>query len=86
MFIVLIILLTGLDPAEPDFEDTDNAVHLEKTDALFVDIIHSDGSEFDYVSGMCCFLFDGMIFNQAAFTKTKHFSVVLKIAIINPDL
>lgn len=43
--------ITGLDPAEPDFKDTDPLVHLEKTDAEFVDIIHSDGSEFDYVSG-----------------------------------
>lgn len=46
-----LVRITGLDPAEPDFEDTDNVVHLEKTDAVFVDIIHSDGSEFDYVSG-----------------------------------
>lgn len=43
--------ITGLDPAEPDFKDTDPRVHLEKTDAAFVDIIHSDGAEFDYVSG-----------------------------------
>ncbi|XP_052776289.1 pancreatic triacylglycerol lipase-like [Mya arenaria] len=43
--------ITGLDPAEPDFSDTDLAVHLDKTDALFVDIIHSDGAEFDYVTG-----------------------------------
>ncbi|XP_053394688.1 pancreatic lipase-related protein 2-like [Mercenaria mercenaria] len=43
--------ITGLDPAEPDYKDTDPLVHLEKTDAEFVDIIHSDGSEFDYVSG-----------------------------------
>lgn len=43
--------ITGLDPAEPDFKDTDLLVHLDKTDAEFVDIIHSDGSEFDYVSG-----------------------------------
>ena len=48
---VAILDFPGLDPAEPDFVDTDNAVHLEKTDATFVDIIHSDGSEFDYVSG-----------------------------------
>lgn len=43
--------IKGLDPAEPDFKDTDPSVHLERSDAEFVDIIHSDGSEFDYVSG-----------------------------------
>ena len=44
-------IIPGLDPAEPDYENTDVAVHLDKTDAVFVDIIHSDGSEFDYMSG-----------------------------------
>ncbi|XP_043240458.1 pancreatic lipase-related protein 2-like [Amphibalanus amphitrite] len=35
--------ITGLDPAEPYFEDTDVIVHLDPTDAQYVDIIHSDG-------------------------------------------
>ncbi|KAL4235573.1 hypothetical protein ACF0H5_003969 [Mactra antiquata] len=43
--------ITGLDPADPDFSNTDAVVHLDKTDADFVDIIHSDGAEFDYISG-----------------------------------
>ncbi|XP_060583397.1 pancreatic lipase-related protein 2-like [Ruditapes philippinarum] len=34
--------ITGLDPAEPNFSNTDSVVHLEKTDAEFVDIIHTD--------------------------------------------
>ncbi|XP_046550830.1 pancreatic triacylglycerol lipase-like [Haliotis rubra] len=35
--------ITGLDPAEPYFQDTDVTVRLDPTDALFVDIIHTNG-------------------------------------------
>lgn len=38
--------LTGLDPAEPHFQSTDPVVRLDPTDALFVDIIHSDATPF----------------------------------------
>uniref|UniRef100_A0A646QDY9 Phospholipase A1 n=1 Tax=Hemiscolopendra marginata TaxID=943146 RepID=A0A646QDY9_9MYRI len=34
--------ITGLDPAQPYFENTHPAVHLDPTDALFVDVIHTD--------------------------------------------
>jgi pancreatic triacylglycerol lipase len=34
----------GLDPAGPYFEDTDPKVRLDPTDALFVDVIHTDGT------------------------------------------
>jgi len=34
----------GLDPAGPYFENTDPKVRLDSTDALFVDVIHTDGS------------------------------------------
>jgi hypothetical protein len=33
-----------LDPAGPYFENTDPSVRLAPTDALFVDVIHTDGS------------------------------------------
>ncbi|XP_053402592.1 pancreatic triacylglycerol lipase-like [Mercenaria mercenaria] len=36
--------ITGLDPDEPGYKDTDPLVHLDKTDAEFVDIIHTNGS------------------------------------------
>lgn len=36
--------ITGLDPAGPYFENTDVIVRLDSSDALFVDVIHSDGA------------------------------------------
>nr|XP_054765925.1 pancreatic lipase-related protein 2-like [Lytechinus pictus] len=36
--------VSGLDPAGPDFSgDLDNTCRLDKTDALFVDVMHTDG-------------------------------------------
>ncbi|CAF4175206.1 unnamed protein product, partial [Rotaria sp. Silwood2] len=36
--------ISGLDPAGPYFENTDPVVRLDPTDALFVDVIHTDGA------------------------------------------
>uniref|UniRef100_UPI00398F4FA0 inactive pancreatic lipase-related protein 1-like n=1 Tax=Pristiophorus japonicus TaxID=55135 RepID=UPI00398F4FA0 len=36
--------ITGLDPIEPYFQNTPAEVRLDVTDALFVDVIHTDGS------------------------------------------
>ncbi|KAL7292369.1 hypothetical protein TKK_0013968 [Trichogramma kaykai] len=36
--------ITALDPAEPCFEDQDMDLRLTKTDAAFVDVIHTDGA------------------------------------------
>lgn len=38
--------ITGMDPAEPLFGDTDPLVRLDRSDAKFVDIIHSDAVPF----------------------------------------
>lgn len=38
--------ITGLDPAEPLFTDTDPIVRLDQSDAKYVDIIHSDAQPF----------------------------------------
>ncbi|KAL3868055.1 hypothetical protein ACJMK2_040893, partial [Sinanodonta woodiana] len=35
--------ITGLDPAEPNFQYKDKMVRLDPTDATFVDVIHTDG-------------------------------------------
>lgn len=34
----------GLDPAEPCFEGTPELVRLDPSDALFVDVIHTDAA------------------------------------------
>ena len=34
--------ILGLDPSAPNFENKDNAVKLDRSDADFVDIIHTD--------------------------------------------
>ena len=36
--------ITGLDPADPHFEETDPIVRLDETDAYYVDIIHTDAN------------------------------------------
>lgn len=35
--------ITGLDPAQPCFNNADQSVHLHKDDAPFVDVIHTNG-------------------------------------------
>ncbi|GFU66466.1 inactive pancreatic lipase-related protein 1 [Trichonephila clavipes] len=45
-------LKQGLDPAGPYFEDTDPKVRLDPSDALFVDVIHTDSPPAAQVAGM----------------------------------
>ncbi|XP_056251772.1 inactive pancreatic lipase-related protein 1-like [Seriola aureovittata] len=44
--------ITGLDPTEPYFQDTDASVRLDTSDAAFVDVIHTDGLPFDSKLGL----------------------------------
>ncbi|ESO98917.1 hypothetical protein LOTGIDRAFT_113919 [Lottia gigantea] len=43
--------ITGMDPAQPMFDQFDNSRHLDASDAHFVDVIHSDGADFTGVAG-----------------------------------
>ncbi|XP_060587855.1 inactive pancreatic lipase-related protein 1-like [Ruditapes philippinarum] len=38
--------ITGLDPAEPDYKDHPKVVRLDKLDAIYVDVIHTNGAPF----------------------------------------
>lgn len=38
--------VAALDPAEPHFSQTDPVVRLDPTDAIFVDVIHTDATPF----------------------------------------
>ncbi|XP_031156262.1 inactive pancreatic lipase-related protein 1-like [Sander lucioperca] len=44
--------ITGLDPTEPYFQDTDASVRLDTSDAAFVDVIHTDGLSFKSKLGL----------------------------------
>ncbi|KAM3606064.1 uncharacterized protein V6R79_010090 [Siganus canaliculatus] len=44
--------ITGLDPVEPYFQGTDASVHLDTSDATFVDVIHTDGLPFSSKLGL----------------------------------
>ncbi|XP_022316454.2 pancreatic lipase-related protein 2-like [Crassostrea virginica] len=43
--------ITGLDPAQPNYQNFDIQVRLDQDDADFVDAIHTDGSDYDTISG-----------------------------------
>uniref|UniRef100_A0A336LTX6 CSON000474 protein n=1 Tax=Culicoides sonorensis TaxID=179676 RepID=A0A336LTX6_CULSO len=44
--------ITGLDPAEPYFSQTDPIVRLDRTDAEYVDVIHTDAKPFVSSGGL----------------------------------
>lgn len=46
MLLLLFYFVVGLDPAEPLFSDTDPIVRLDRNDANFVDVIHTDSLPF----------------------------------------
>lgn len=55
--------ITGLDPAEPYFNDTHAVTRLDPTDADFVDVIHTDDSPIlgFPLSKLCCYLVNGSV-------------------------
>lgn len=44
--------ITGLDPAEPLFSNTDPIIRLDRLDARYVDVIHTDASPFVSTGGL----------------------------------
>lgn len=47
---VTVARITGLEPARPFFEGNILKEHLEETDAVFVDIVHSDTGDLGWSS------------------------------------
>ncbi|XP_059164355.1 inactive pancreatic lipase-related protein 1-like [Physella acuta] len=43
--------ISGMDPAEPNFLNYTLPVRLDSDDAIFVDVIHTDGSKFSLIEG-----------------------------------
>jgi hypothetical protein len=43
--------LSGLDPADPNFSYQPPEVRLDPSDAVYVDVIHTDGSPYTTYSG-----------------------------------
>lgn len=39
-------ILSALDPAQPGFEGQDKSVRLDKDDALYVDVLHTNAAPF----------------------------------------
>ena len=47
------IIYTGLDPAGPAFYDVSSTERLDKSQASYVDIIHSNGGTLTSVMNLC---------------------------------
>ena len=62
-------LFSGLDPAQPNYQNFDIQVRLDQDDADFVDAIHTDGSDYDTISGNI------IISEQSKYLNTKRKSV-----------
>jgi hypothetical protein len=59
------MMLTGMDPAQPGFEDADPICRLDASDAKYVEIIHTNGLPFIPLGGM------GYMFPAGKLTPTR---------------
>ncbi len=75
-----------MDPAGPYYENTDPKVRLDPTDALFVDVIHTDGSH-NLLLGLGIIEFLQKInfyqFSQVVFNEWAMLIFFLMVVIIN---
>ena len=50
----VLVELSGLDPAEPQYYDRPRLVRLDKADADYVDVIHTNGAQNGFGMRMAC--------------------------------
>lgn len=76
--------ITAFDPAQPGFEGSPKEVRLDKSDAEFVDVIHTSGRPFIPLLG-CGFITPiGNSYNFYIFLKVYYYNII-HICIIIPN-
>ncbi|XP_011146751.1 pancreatic triacylglycerol lipase isoform X2 [Harpegnathos saltator] len=75
----LVQRITGLDPAQPCFRNTDRSIHLDAKDAPFVDVIHTNGRHLLNLGSIDFYLNGGK--TQPGCKKDKSLNIISYLTI-----